>query len=268
MSSRPEAGAWRTIPRLDRLGVLSALVGVATLAWIYLFRLADDMTGASIPMAAIQIRPWGVADFILIFLMWAIMMVGMMVPSAAPTVMIYAAVARKAARDRTVVPPTVVFISGYIALWTSFCVVATLAQWGLDQTALLSPMMVTTSPLIGSGLLVAAGVYQITPVKRACLNHCRSPAHFLSEHWRAGITGAFRMGLEHGAFCLGCCWVLMGLLFVGGVMNLLWIAAIATFVFAEKVIPIRDSQMPARLTGGAMILGGLVLLVTWAVGGG
>ena len=268
MTSRSEPGAWRSLPRLDRLGVLATLVGVTTLAWIYLFRLAGGMTGASIPMAAIEIRPLGAADFILIFLMWAIMMVGMMVPSAAPTVMIYAAIARKAARDRTSVPPTVVFISGYLALWTSFCVVATLAQWGLDQAAFLSPMMVTTSPLIGSGLLVAAGVYQITPVKRACLNHCRSPAHFLSEHWRAGITGAFRMGLEHGAFCLGCCWVLMGLLFVGGVMNLLWIAAIATFVFAEKVIPLPDSSMPARLTGGAMILGGLVLLVTWAVGGG
>jgi predicted metal-binding membrane protein len=243
-------------------------VGGTTLAWIYLFRLAGEMTGSSIPMAAIQVRPWGASDFILTFLMWAIMMVAMMVPSAAPTVMIYAAIARKAACDRTAVPPTVVFILGYIAMWTAFCLVATLAQWGLDQAALLSPMMVTTSPLIGSGLLVAAGVYQITPVKRACLSHCRSPAHFLSEHWRPGITGAFRMGLEHGVFCLGCCWVLMGLLFVGGVMNLLWIAAIATFVLAEKLIPLPDSPIPTRLTGGAMILGGLVLLVTWAVGGG
>ena len=268
MTTRPEAGAWRTIPRLDRLGILSALVGGTTLAWIYLFRLAGEMTGSSIPMAAIQVRPWGAADFILIFLMWAIMMVGMMVPSAAPTVMIYAAIGRKAARDRTIVPPTAVFISGYVALWTLFCVVATLAQWGLDQAALLSPMMVTTSPAIGSGLLIGAGLYQVTPIKRACLKHCRSPAHFLSEHWRAGVTGAFRMGLEHGVFCLGCCWVLMGLLFVGGVMNLLWIAAIATFVFAEKVIPLPDSPMPARLTGGAMILGGLILLGTWAVGGG
>ena len=118
MTTRSEAGAWRTIPRLDRLGILSALVGGTTLAWIYLFRLAGEMTGSSIPMAAIQVRPWGAADFILIFLMWTIMMVGMMVPSAAPTVMIYAAVARKAARDRTVVPPTVVFVSGYVALWT------------------------------------------------------------------------------------------------------------------------------------------------------
>ena len=138
-TTRPEARAWRTLPRLDRLGVLSALVGGTTLAWIYLFRLADGMTGASIPMAAIQIRPWGAADFILIFLMWTIMMVGMMVPSAAPAVMIYAAIARKAARDRTVVPPTVVFLSGYLALWTAFSLVATLAQWGLDQARVVVP---------------------------------------------------------------------------------------------------------------------------------
>ena len=266
MTTRPEVGAWRSIPRLDRLGVVSTLVAGTTLAWIYLFRLAGDMGGSSMPMTAIQVRPWEAADFILIFLMWAIMMVGMMVPSAAPTVMIYAAIARKATRDRTVVPPTAVFISGYVVLWTSFCVLATLAQWGLDQAALLSPMMVTTSPAIGSGLLIAAGVYQITPLKRACLKHCRSPMHFISEHWRSGTAGAFRMGLEHGVFCVGCCWVLMGLLFVGGVMNLLWIAAITAFVFAEKLIPLPDSPMPARLTGGAMILGGLIVLAMWVVG--
>ena len=265
MTTRSEPGGWRSIWRLDRFVVLSTLVVGTTLAWIYLFRLAGEMPGSSIPMAAIQVRPWVAADFILTFLMWAAMMVGMMVPAAAPTVMIYAAVARKAARDRTVVPPTMVFVSGYIVLWTAFCVVATLAQWGLDQAALLSPMMVTTSPAIGSGILVAAGLYQVTPIKRACLKRCRSPAHFLSEHWRPGITGAFRMGMEHGAFCVGCCWVLMGLLFVGGVMNLLWIAAIATFVFAEKLIPFPDSALPARLTGGAMILGGSILLVTWAL---
>ena len=228
MTTRPEVGGWRTIPRLDRLGVLSTLVAGTTLAWIYLFRLADEMTGSSVPVAAIRVSPWGAADFILTFLMWAIMIVGMMVPSAAPTVMIYAAIARKAARDRTVVPPTLVFVSGYIVLWTLFCLVATLAQWGLDQAALLSPMMVTTSPAIGSGLLMGAGVYQVTPIKRACLKRCRSPAHFLSEHWRPGITGAFRMGMEHGAFCVG-------------------------------------SALPARLTGGAMILGGSILLVTWAL---
>ena len=244
------------------------MVAGTTLAWIYLFRLADGMVESPVPMAAMQVHAWEGADFILIFSMWAIMMVGMMVPSAAPMVMIYAAVARKAARDQTVVPPTIVFVSGYIALWTLFCVGATLAQWGLDRAALLSPMMVTTSPAIGAGLLIAAGIYQLTPIKRACLKHCRSPAHFISEHWRIGISGAFRMGVEHGAFCVGCCWMLMALLFVGGVMNLLWIAAIATFVFAEKVFPLPDSALPGRLTGGAMVVVGSIMFVMWAVGPG
>jgi predicted metal-binding membrane protein len=263
MTTRPEAGAWKSIPRLDRLGILSTLVAGTTLAWIYVIRLSGEVTSSSMPMAAIQVRPWEAADFVLTFVMWAMMMVGMMVPSAAPTIMIYAGVARKAARGRTVVPPTVVFMLGYIALWTLFCVLATLAQWGLDQAALLSPMIVTTSPAIGSALLIGAGVYQVTPIKHACLSHCRSPFHFLSEHWRSGITGAFRMGMRHGISCVGCCWVLMGLLFVGGAMNLFWIAAITAFVFAEKVVYLPDSQLPERVTGGAMILGGSILLVMW-----
>ncbi len=260
--------AWRALSRRELLGVLPALLGGTTLAWVYLVRVANGMTDSSMPMELVQIRPWEATDFFLTFLMWSIMMVGMMVPSALPTIMIYAAVARKAARDGMVVTPTLVFVSGYLTLWTLFCVVATLAQWGLDQAVLLSPMMVTTSPAIGSGILIAAGVYQVTPIKSACLSHCRSPAHFLSEHWRAGTAGAFRMGMEHGVFCVGCCWVLMGILFVGGVMNLLWIAAISTFVLAEKVIPLPDSPMPARMTGAAMILAGLILGVTWTVGGG
>lgn len=122
-------------------------------------------------------------------------------------------------------------------------------------------MMVATSPALGAGLLIAAGVYQITPAKAACLRHCRSPAHFISEHWRADTSGALRMGFEHGAFCLGCCWLLMGLLFVGGVMNLLWVALIAGFVLAEKLMP--HGRMAGVLSGGAMILVGLGLLATW-----
>ena len=203
--------AWRAIPRRDRVAVLSSLFGVAALSWIYLIRASTRMGGGSTPMALMEIRPWEPVDFALILLMWTIMMVGMMLPTAAPATMMYAAVARKAARDGKVVAPTIVFVSGYVGLWTLFSVLATSAQWGLDQAALFSPMMVTTSPAIGAGLLVAAGAYQLTPIKHACLDHCRSPAHFLSAHWRPGVAGAFRMGLEHGTFCVGCCWVLMGL---------------------------------------------------------
>lgn len=145
-------------------------------------------------------------------LMWAVMMVGMMIPSAAPMTLIYATVARKAARQGTLLAPTAVFVLGHLGIWTLFSVGATLAQWALHEAALLSPMMVTNSAGLGAGLLVAAGVYQLTPMKNRCLDHCRSPAHFISQHWRPGTFGAFRMGLEHGLFCLRCCWVLMGLL--------------------------------------------------------
>ncbi len=253
------------MPRRDRIAILLSLAGVTALAWVYLFRIAGGMTDTD-PMIMVQMQPWGSTDFLLVLLMWAIMMVGMMVPTAAPMTMVYAAVARKATKEGSTVAPTATFVAGYIATWTLFSVVATVAQWGLDRAALLSPMMVTTSPKVGAGLLIAAGVYQLTPAKTACLRHCRSPAYFISEHWRPGITGAFRMGSEYGAFCLGCCWLLMALLFIGGVMNLLWIAAIAFFVLFEKVIP--HAPVAGRVAGGAMILTGLVLLATWTRAGG
>ena len=248
------------MPRRDRIAILLSLGGVTALAWVYLFRITGGMTDTD-PMNMVQMHAWGPTDFLLVLLMWAIMMVGMMVPAAAPMTMMYAAVTRKATREGSTVAPTATFVAGYIAMWTLFSVVATVAQWGLDRAALLQPVMVTASPKVGAGLLIAAGVYQLTPAKTACLRHCRSPAYFISEHWRPGITGAFRMGSEHGAFCLGCCWLLMALLFVGGVMNLLWIAAIAFFVLFEKVIP--HAPVAGRGAGGAMILTGLALLATW-----
>jgi predicted metal-binding membrane protein len=169
--------------------------------------------------------------------------------------LVYAAVARKAAREGTVLAPTAVFVLGYVAMWTGFSAGATAAQWGLERAALLSPMLVTTSPTLGAALLIGAGIYQLTPFKNACLEHCRSPAYFISEHWRPGASGAFRMGLVHGAYCLGCCWILMGLLFFGGVMNLLWIAGITVFVLLEKVAPF--GAWGGRVAGLAMIATGI-----------
>jgi len=247
---------------------VSALGGTTALAWVYLVRASAGMQGPSVSMEMVRIRAWDAGDFAMIFLMWAIMMVGMMVPSAAPTTMVYAAVARKAGRQGDVVAPTAIFVSGYVALWSVFSLLATAAQWALEQAALLSPMMVATSPLLGAALLMSAGVYQVSPIKLACLKHCQSPVHFISEHWRAGIGGAFRMGLLHGSYCVGCCWVLMGLLFLGGVMNLLWIVAIAIFVFGEKVMPVRYAQTATRVTGAAMVLVGVLLLVRWTLAAG
>jgi len=250
------------LPRRERIAILAALGGVSALAWVYLVLMAVRMQGMHDGMAMgdalLTIRPWRAVDFALMFLMWAVMMVGMMLPTAMPMTLVYAAVARKAAREGTPVGATAAFVSGYVAVWTLFSVAATVAQWALDQAALLSPMLVTTSPAVGAALLVAAGLYQLTPYKDACLEHCRSPAHFISSHFRRGSAGAFRMGLVHGAYCLGCCWALMGLLFFGGVMSLLWIAAITAFVLAEKVLPFGVGG--GRLAGIGMIVAGALVL--------
>jgi predicted metal-binding membrane protein len=248
------------LPRRDRLYILAALVGVTALAWIYLIRMAAMMDAMPMTaMEAMQIRPWSAHDFWLMFVMWAVMMVGMMVPTAIPMTLIYAAVAKKAAGQSTPLAPTAVFVSGYVAMWTAFSAVATLAQWRLDQVSLLTPMMASASPVLGAGLLIVAGIYQLSPLKSSCLEHCRTPAHFISQRWKPGVRGAFKMGAEHGAYCLGCCWALMGLLFFGGVMSLGWIAAITFFVLIEKVLPfgVRSGQV----AGAAMVVTGFALVI-------
>ena len=171
------------------------------------------------------------------FFMWAVMMVAMMLPSAAPTLVLYAAIARKMSPELNQGVVTAAFALGYIIAWTGFSLGATILQWGFEQLAVLSPMMKSSSYSLGGVLLIAAGVYQWTPAKDICLKHCQAPLLFISQRWRSGADGALRLGLTHGLYCIGCCWVLMCLLFVGGVMNLLWVAAIAIFVLIEKAAP-------------------------------
>jgi len=236
---------------MERTAILGAIAGTTALAWLYLVSMAG------MPMGAVHV--WSRAHFAAMFTMWAVMMVGMMLPTAAPMTLVYAQVARKAAREGSVLPPTAVFASGYLLAWTGFSALATSAQWALDRAALLSPMLVANSPRLGAALLVVAGLYQLTPWKNACLRHCRAPAHFFSAHFRPGWLGALRLGLHHGLYCLGCCWALMGLLFVGGVMNLIWIAAITVFVLAEKVVT--RGIAGGRLAGAALVgLGGWLLV--------
>ncbi len=189
--------------------------------------------------------------------MWAIMMIGMMLPSAAPMILIYAAVARKAQSQGSPIAPTAFFTAGYLFMWTVFSLLATVLQWQLDRLALLSPMMVANSPKLGATLLIAAGIYQLLPMKNSCLKHCQSPFHFISTHWRSGNLGAFSMGISHGIFCIGCCWVLMLLLFVGGVMNILWIAAITGFVLLEKILP--RGERAGKWGGILMVIVGAVI---------
>ena len=252
--------ALETLLKRDRAVVVAGIAGITAIAWVYLFVLAADVGGmGGGSLAAMQVKPWAPLDFLLMFLMWAVMMVAMMLPSAAPMILLFATVSRKQREQGHPVAPVGVFASGYAAVWAVFSLGATLLQWLLEQAALLSPMMVSNSPLLGGGLLIAAGLYQWTPLKHACLKHCRSPIHFLAHGWRKGRGGAFLMGLEHGAFCVGCCWILMGLLFVGGVMNLLWIAAIAAFVLIEKVLP--HGPLAGRLSGGLLIAAGSFVIL-------
>ena len=185
-------------------------------------------------------------------------MVGMMVPSAVPMSLLFASVARKAAAQGAAVASAFVFVAGYVAAWTLFSAGATALQWELERAALLSPMLAAATPLFAAAVLLAAGLYQLSPWKDACLAHCRTPARFLAEHWRPGAGGAFRLGLRYGLYCLGCCWILMALLFVGGVMNLLWVAVIAVTVLVEKIVPAGD--LIGRIAGVGMIAAGLLLV--------
>ena len=234
--------------------MLTGLAGATALAWVVLFRLPMD-TG---------FQRWNARDFALMLAMWVAMMIGMMLPSAAPAVLIYAAVARQAARGGHTVAPAALFASGYALAWAGFSLLATFAQWGLERAALLSPALAASSPHLGAAILIAAGVYQLTPWKDACLRHCRSPVHFIAAHWRPGAAGALRLGFAHGLYCLGCCWLLMALLFAGGVMNLLWIVAIALFVLAEKALPF--GRASGQLAGAGLLVAGAAALVASLAG--
>jgi predicted metal-binding membrane protein len=229
--------------RRDRTLAALALAVVTAAAWAVLLRMHEammpgmakpmDMPGMAMPSA----QGWALIDVTLLFLMWAVMMVAMMLPSAAPMILLFASINRARRERASPTVPTAIFAAGYLLIWIGFSAVAALSQAGLHQAALLSPSMATTSPVLGGVLLVVAGLYQWMPLKSACLGHCRSPVHFLGTEWREGRPGALVMGLRHGLFCLGCCWALMTLLFVAGVMNLTWVAAIAALVLVEKVVP-------------------------------
>ncbi len=243
----------------DRGFVLAALAGTTALAWTYLVSIAADMDATLISaMTKAQVAPWSVHDFWLMFIMWVVMMVGMMLPSAAPMILLYAAVRRRQRRRGHVFAPTGVFVVGYLVAWTAFSLVATTMQWLLEQASLLTPMMIIASPYLGGALLIAAGIYQWTPLKHACLQNCRAPAEFLSRSWRNGTGGAVAMGVHHGAYCIGCCWVLMGLLFVAGVMNLLWVASITALVLIEKIAS--GGHLFARFAGAMFVAAGVYMM--------
>lgn len=226
--------------------VLSPLV-----SWMWIVIMARDMYGPMTGASAWMMTPrWDASHLLLLWAMWAVMMVGMMLPSASPVLLLYGALARGSSQplsDRCIYA----FAAGYLVVWAVFSVAATALQRALAAALVVTPMMEIASPLIGATLLFLAGVYQLTPLKLACLRTCQSPLGFLMSRWRAGLSGAFRMGLQHGAYCVGCCWALMLLLFVGGVMNLSVIAALTAFIAFEKLAPFGASG--ARISGVLLI---------------
>lgn len=248
--------------RRERLIVCGCLLAIVVLSWLYLLHLkaAMDMSGMNMPgMVMLDTQEWTATTVLLLFVMWAVMMVAMMVPSATPMILAFLTVnqSRSAANRRLV--PVSIFLLGYLAIWTAYSAVATLAEWGLHQATLLSTAMAATSPALNGGLLIAAGVFQLTPLKRACLKGCRSPLTFLMSEWRDGPAGAFIMGVRHGTYCLGCCWILMALLFVAGVMNLFWVALIALLVMAEKALA--KGEVLGQIAGLALVTAGVVLVI-------
>ena len=270
----PDTTVLETLLRRDRLILLAALAAVAAIAWIWVVVGAGtgmstvgmtrrsgmpEITGMIMEPAA-----WTAGYAGLMLAMWWVMMIAMMAPGAAPMLLLFARVNRKERIAARPYVPTGIFAAGYLAAWGGFSAVATALQWALEQLGLLSPMMVATSYWLGGAILVLAGAWQLTPIKSVCLRQCRSPLGFLVQSWKPGRLGAFRMGLEHGAYCLGCCWFLMGLLFFGGIMNLFWIAGLAVYVLLEKTVPLGDWL--GRVVGIAAAAGGVLMLASAIAG--
>ncbi len=250
--------------------VVAAALGLLTLlAWLFLLAGAGTgmdplaMSGWLLPL---QLPPalsgdWTPLYWLAAFCMWVVMMVAMMLPSASPTLLLYARVVRQAESQGRAAPAAAsiaAFASAYLSLWILFSLLAVAAQWALEQLGVMSAMMSLRATVLAGAVLIAAGLYQLTPLKTACLKHCRGPVQFIAAHWRPGVRGAWRMGLTHGLYCLGCCAALMLLLFVGGVMNLVWIAGLTLLVAIEKLAPM--GAVTAKAIALLLIAGGATLL--------
>jgi predicted metal-binding membrane protein len=280
----PELPAFEHLLRRDRIVTVAGLLILCGIAWLYI------VEGAGLGMSARQMTTlalfphqqaedvmqgmpgmqvdagrttWGVATWALMVSMWWIMMIAMMTPSAAPTILLYARVHRSAAAQgqfRDEAAPIGAFAAGYLTVWLGFAIVATALHWALERAGLVSTMMMgSRSRWLSGAVLITAGLYQLSPLKNVCLAQCRAPASFLARHWRPHASGALRLGARHGVYCVGCCWMLMTLLFVGGVMNLIWIAALTTMVLIERVLP--RGQWIGRSAGVALAGWGVATLV-------
>jgi predicted metal-binding membrane protein len=267
-------GALEALLRRDRLVVAGALGVIAALAWAYVLWLAVDMDMGGMDMSGFRMvpagmgvmlpadEPWSAVEFAFVFAMWAVMMVGMMAPSAAPMILMYARVARQGKIAGKPLAATGWFAAGYFLAWAGFSLAATVVQWVLQREALLDARMASANVLLGAVVLIAAGIYQWTPIKDVCLAQCQSPFGFLMSHggFRTDVPGCVRLGLVHGTYCVGCCWVLMALLFVVGVMNVLWIALLALLVLLEKLTP--WGRWVARIAGVVCVVAGVWMVLS------
>lgn len=248
------------IVQRQRAIVLAGLTALTALSWIYLVRMTGSMQLKACCVSGPYGRPWDAADLTLLFMMWTVMMIAMMLPSVSPVVIMFAELKKKRGEQNDSLTTAGLFLLGYLLAWTGFSALSALTQWGLNNAALLSPAMGIDNRVLGGSLLFAAGVFQWTPLKYACLTRCRSPLGFLMNEWREGPGGSIIMGLRHGMYCVGCCWLLMALMFVVGAMNLLWMAIITVFVLLEKILP--GGVWISRASG--------LLLAAWGIwmGGG
>ena len=254
----------------DRAITGAVLAGLSALCWAYI--LAGAGTGMTAlhmsalptsrhvtgPMMFMEPMAWTASYAGIMLVMWWLMMVAMMLPSAAPAILLFAALSRRQKEAGRPYVPTGLFVAGYLAVWAAFSVGAVALQWTLERTALVSPLMVTTSAILGGLILIGAGAWQFTPLKQSCLRHCRSPIEVLTRWRRPGRFSSLLTGAMHGAYCFGCCWVMMLLLFYGGIMNIYWIAGLASLVLVEKVAP--AGPMIGRVMGSAFILWGAGVL--------
>jgi predicted metal-binding membrane protein len=245
--------------RYERAVLLAILATVTAACWWWIVPMARDMYGPMTGPSAWMMRShWDAPHLLLLAAMWIVMMAGMMLPSAAPLLLLYAGAARSRGGGAHRTFGVYAMAAGYVLVWIAFSLIATVLQWLLSSWLVLSPMMEVTSPFVSGGLLVLAGIYQFTPLKRTCLAKCSSPVDFLMRRWRDGTVGAFRLGVEHGLFCVGCCWALMLLLFAGGVMNLAAIMALTAFVLIEKLTAFGPRSV--WLTGTALVACGIWMM--------
>ena len=264
--------------KLEQSITSACLIAICLLAWIYVFYGAGmgmsawEMSNFSLmphqhagmqmimPEMGMKTTPWSFQHFLIVVIMWWVMMIGMMLPSASPVILLYERVINHAQKNILLkkVNTTAYFVAGYLLIWLHFSLFATLLQWGLEQQNWLSMSLISNNRWLSGGLLITVGIYQLSPLKTTCLKFCRSPAEFIVGYMRKGRLGAFKMGLQHGWFCFGCCWGLMLLLFVGGIMNLFWIIALTVFVLIEKVLP--NSQNAALFLSVIFVMWGLAIL--------